>query len=104
MKVSYWLYPVVGGRYGLDKMLFDVCEYVGVSVEEAKSKGRNPLNVKARHLFAILAKRHTRYSLSIIGEKILQPHDMILFYIKKDNKFQLKQAADELEEIYKYDK
>lgn len=64
----------------LDSLLNHCCTKTGVTPEELRSKTKKRAVTAVRGLFCYLACKLTTSTLASIGEKLNQPHDMVIYY------------------------
>ena len=64
----------------LDSLLDHCCTKTGVTPQELCSKTKKRAVTAVRGLFCYLACKLTTSTLASIGEKLNQPHDMVIYY------------------------
>lgn len=87
----------------LTHILNSVCSYYGITTDEAQSKHRFSVYVKARQFYVYLARQKTNATLIEITALINKDHSSGTYFIKKaisDCRF-MKQASKELADILK---
>ena len=98
--MNYFILPGLLGTFELstERILIEISESTGISIEKIASKKRNKEIVNARIVYSYLAKKYTDKSLSAIGKKINRDHSTVLHQIREAEKF-LEQPNDYLSRL-----
>lgn len=98
--LNYWIVPGLDhNQCELNYLMSVVADTLHVSIEDLKSNSRRRELVDARHCYFIIARKKTKRSMASIGRSLNKDHTIVIFALKKYNKFQLKQPVDELLKI-----
>jgi len=69
----------------LDIILREVSDYLGISINDIKSKTRNKSTVAARQIAIYLSRKYTKCSLHVIGDYYNKHHASVLYSQKAIN-------------------